>query len=156
MHRFFGLTLCGLFLLSCSTDTPPRTASSAPESPALTGTWQLLSGTVIENGDTTVTDYTEGVSFIKIINATHFAFLQHAVGEHADSAAAFVAGGGRYTLADSTYTEHLDYCSAPEWEGNDFTFTVSLRGDTLVQQGREEVASAGISRLNIEKYRRVH
>ena len=41
------------------------------------GTWQLIKGTLIEKGDTIVTDYTKNISFIKIINDTHFAFLQH-------------------------------------------------------------------------------
>src|SRR5688572_21158129 len=119
------------------------------------GTWQLLSGTLIEKGDTTVTDYTQNVSFIKIINDTHFAFLQHDLKKGKDSAAVFVAGGGTYSLTDSSYKEHLEYCSAREWEGNDFTFTVTMKGDTLIQRGIEKVESAGVDRVNIESYIRV-
>jgi hypothetical protein len=37
----------------------------------LKGTWQLISGTLIEKGDTTITDYTRGVQMIKIINDSH-------------------------------------------------------------------------------------
>src|SRR5687767_1299390 len=119
------------------------------------GTWQLLSGTLIEKGDTTVTDYTQNVSFIKIINDTHFAFLQHDLKKGKDSAAVFVAGGGAYSLTDSLYTEHLQYCSAREWEGHDFTFTITIRNDTLIQHGMEKVESAGVNRINIEKYIKV-
>lgn len=119
------------------------------------GTWKLLQGTLIEKGDTTVTDYTKGTSFIKIINDTHFAFLQHDLTKGKDSAAAFSAGGGSYTLRDSLYTEHLQYCNAREWEGHDFPFTVSFKNDTLTQYGIEKVESAGINRINMEKYVRI-
>ena len=119
------------------------------------GTWKLLTGTLIEKGDTTVTDYTKDVSFIKIINDTHFAFLQHSLKDAKDSTSSFDAGSGRYTLKDSTYTEHLEYCKEPEWEGHDFTFTVTIKNDTLTQRGIEKIDSAGINRLNIEKYVRM-
>jgi hypothetical protein len=69
--------------------------------------------------------------------------------------AVFVAGGGSYSLADSLYTEHLEYCSAREWEGNDFTFALSIKNDTLIQKGIEKIESAGVNRINIEKYIRV-
>ena len=117
------------------------------------GTWKLLSGTLIEKGDTTVTDYTKNTSFIKIINATHFAFLSHDVNK--DSAASFSAGGGKYSLQDSQYTEHLEYCSDRQWEGNDFQFTITIHNDTLTQQGLEKIDSIGVNRINIEKYVRV-
>jgi len=65
----------GLLILSCETQTKP-TAEANSDVP-LKGTWQLFSGTLIEKGDTTTTDYTKNTSFIKIINETHFAFLQH-------------------------------------------------------------------------------
>jgi len=92
------------------------------------------------------------VSFIKIINDTHFAFLQHDLSQGKDSSAVFVAGGGRYTLADSIYTEHLEYCSDRAWEGNDFSFVVTVKNDTLIQRGIEKVKEAGVNRMNIEMY----
>jgi hypothetical protein len=36
----------------------------------MSGTWRLITGTLIEKGDTAVTDYTKKISFIKIINDT--------------------------------------------------------------------------------------
>lgn len=116
------------------------------------GTWQLVSGTLIENGDTTVTDYTRDRSMIKIINASHFAFLNHDLGHANDSTASFVAGGGRYLLEGDKYTEYLEYCSAREWEGHTFEFTVSISGDTLTQQGIEMIEDLGVERMNIESY----
>ena len=140
-------------LLSCGAENR-ESAAKAVSKPVM-GTWRLLSGTVIEKGDTSVTDYTRNVSFIKIINDTHFAFLQHDLNKGKDSTAVFVAGGGTYSLTDSLYSEHLQYCSAREWEGNDFTFTVAIKNDTLIQRGIEKVESAGVNRVNIEKYVRV-
>jgi hypothetical protein len=43
----------------------------------LEGTWELVSGTTIVQNDTTFTDYTKDQRMIKIINATHFAFVKH-------------------------------------------------------------------------------
>jgi hypothetical protein len=129
--------------------------SKKSQDSALKGTWKLISGTLIEKGDTTVTNYTQNASFIKIINDTHFAFLQHDVAKGKDSTASFIAGGGSYVLKDSAYTENLEYCSAREWEGNTFHFTISIRNDTLVQRGVEKVEAAGVERLNIERYVRV-
>lgn len=136
-------------LFSCNS------AQKETKSNSVAGTWRLIRGTLIEKGDTTTTDYTKNQSFIKIINDTHFAFLQHDVNGGKDSAAVFVAGGGTYSLKDSTYTEHLAYCSAREWEGHDFPFTVTIKGDTLTQAGIEKVEAAGVNRRNIETYVRV-
>ena len=153
MKPIIGFLLMSAILISCEAGTAGD--SSKPAVLPITGTWQLVSGTLIEKGDTVITDYTKNISFIKIINDTHFAFLKHDLSKGKDSAAVFESGGGSYSLADSLYTEHLEYCSAREWEGNDFTFTITIKGDTLVQSGIEKVESAGISRLNIEKYTRV-
>jgi hypothetical protein len=121
------------------------------------GTWQLYSETLIEKGDTTFTDYTkDNVRMIKVINKTHFTFLNHDLGQGKDSTnAVFSAGGGRYTLDGNTYTEFLEYCNAREWEGHEFKFDVTVSNDTLIQKGVEKVENLGIERLNIEKYVRV-
>ena len=89
-------------------------------------------------------------------NDTHFAFLKHDLNKGKDTAtASFGSGGGSYTLTDSSYTEHLEYCNDRQWEGNDFTFTITIKNDTLIQSGIEKVEGAGINRLNIEKYVRM-
>ncbi|MHA4842683.1 hypothetical protein ACX0G7_00905 [Flavitalea antarctica] len=142
-----------IFLFSCEPQPKP-TAESAGALP-LKGTWKLFSGTLIEKGDTVTTDFTKNTSFIKIINDTHFAFLQHDLAKGKDSTASFSSGGGKYTLKDSVYTEFLEYCTAREWEGHDFKFNIQISNDTLIQRGVEIVESAGINRVNIEKYTRV-
>lgn len=137
-------------LAGCTTDEK-KTESVLP----LQGTWKLISGTLIEKGDTVVTDYTIDKSFIKIINESHFSFVSHDLKQGKDSTASFSAGAGRYTLKGDSYTEHLEYCTAREWEGHDFTFTLTISNDTLVQRGVEKVEAAGVDRLNIEKYVRL-
>lgn len=144
---FVSLSACNL---NSRTETPKK-----EENLKIAGTWKLLSGTLIEKGDTAITDYTQGRSFIKIINSTHFAFLQHDLQKGKDSTASFSAGGGTYTIKGNAYTEHLEYCNARDWEGHDFTFTLTLTGDTLVQQGIEKIEGTAVNRLNIEKYIRV-
>ena len=142
------LIVTGAITTSCK-----EKAQLSPEASVKTpiiGTWKLLKGTLIEKGDTVITDYTKDKSFIKIINDSHFAFLQHGITKGVDSS--FSAGGGTYTLKGDSYTEHLEYCYAREWEGNDFTFTVTISGDTLIQSGVEKIEAQGIDRINIEKY----
>lgn len=140
-------------LVSCDAVSP--SSESKPASVPITGTWKLLSGTTIQKGDTTITDYTKDKSFIKIINATHFAFLLHDLQKGKDSLAVYSSGGGTYSLTDSAYTERLEYCSDRQWEGNEFHFTVSISNDTLIQKGIEKIEKLGVDRVNIEKYIRV-
>lgn len=121
---------------------------------ALEGTWQLLSGTTIEKGDTVITDYTKEQSMIKVINKSHFAFLNHDLQQGKDKAI-FGAGGGHYELKGDQYTEFLSYCSDRQWEGNKFVFTVRIAGDTLTQTGMEKIEATGVDRMNIEKYVRL-
>jgi hypothetical protein len=147
--RTLPLLIIILTLDSCNGKTQESSSAS------IEGTWKLVSGTLIENGEEIVTDYTKNVSFIKIINETHFAFLQHDLNKGQDSSAVFVAGGGKYSLDNDRYTEHLEYCSAREWEGNDFSFTITIKGDSLTQTGIEKVENLGVNRMNIEKYVRI-
>ena len=147
MPKLFIAILFLLFMTSCGEKTEDnlQTTSANP----IQGTWKLLTGTLIEKGDTTITDYTKDLSFIKIINDSHFSFLQHDTRKDSTN---FSAGGGRYELKGNTYTEHLEYCSAKEWEGHDFTFTVTIANDTLIQTGVEKIEGQGIDRINMEKY----
>src|SRR5688572_7401394 len=146
MKQLFATAFLFVLIISCNTKKQGDAKASVT---ALQGTWKLLTGTVIEKGDTTITDYTTGKSFIKIINDSHFAFLLHDLNKGKDSAsAAFSAGGGSYSLNGNSYTEHLEYCNAREWEDHDFPFTVTINGDTLTQSGVEKIEAEGINRIN--------
>jgi hypothetical protein len=140
-------------LISCETNQNPGkpTISVNP----LVGTWQLISGTTIQGKDTTVTDYTKNRKFIKIINASHFAFVGHDLNKGKDSLAFYTSGAGTYSLSDSIYTEHLQFCSDRVWEGNDFNFHIVIQNDSLTQTGIEKVEKIGVNRLNIERYVRL-
>ena len=149
MRKSISLFTLFLLLIACNNvQNKPTDKAALP----IQGTWKLLNGTLIEKGDTTVTDYTKNTEFIKIINSNHFAFLSHDIHKGKDSTASFSAGGGKYSLQDSQYTEHLEYCNDRQWEGNDFQFTITINNDTLTQQGLEKIDSIGVNRINIEKY----
>lgn len=148
------LLLLTTLFIGCQSK-PNQTADEKSASLPIVGTWRLLSGTLIEKGDTTTTDYTKDASFIKIINDSHFAFFNHDLTHGKGPSPSYNSGGGTYTLADSTYTEHLDYCTDRHWEGHTFPFAITIKNDTLVQQGVEKIPDAGIDRLNIERYVRV-
>jgi hypothetical protein len=148
------ITLVSIFALACN--KPQPAADSPSEVLPIEGTWELLSETKIEKSDTTFTPAARNERMIKIINKTHFAFLRHDLNGGKDSAAAiYVAGGGTYTLKDSTYTEHLEFLNFREWENHDFHFTVKVQNDTLIQQGQEKVEGTNIDRYIIEKYIKV-
>jgi hypothetical protein len=152
MKKHYVLFAIVTLIGSCS----EKAKNDAEISATIEGTWKLLTGTIIEKGDTTITDYTKNKSFIKVINNSHFAFLLHDLGKGKDSlSAAFSAGGGSYSLTGNNYTEHLEYCNAREWEGHDFSFTITISGDTLIQSGVEKIEAQGIDRINTEKYIRV-
>lgn len=121
----------------------------------LIGTWELISATSTE-GDTTVSTFNPKNKMIKIINSTHFAFLNHDLSMGKDTTtAAYIAGGGSYTLVDSTYTEQLEYFIDRRWENNTFQFVVTIVNDTLIQKGIEKVEGLGVDHVIVEKYKRV-
>ena len=143
MKFYFGILLIlGVF---CSCDKQ--------SSPSLEGTWQLISATSTEK-DSTFSTFNSKVKMIKIINASHFAFLSHAIGKDSTKAA-FTAGGGNYTLKDSLYIENLEFFVDPQWENHKFEFVVKIKNDTLVQKGVEKLEKLGIDRVIVEKYVRV-
>lgn len=151
LSRLTAITIMmSVFVSGCNNADKNNQATIQKSS--IQGTWKLLKGIIIDKGDTTITDYTINKSFIKIINDTHFAFLLHDLNKGKDSLAAFSAGGGKYTLKDSLYTEHLEYCTDRQWEGNDFTFTITISNDTLTQTGVEKIEGTDVNRLNTEIY----
>lgn len=125
------------------------------KTPNIQGTWELISATTIKE-DTVVNQDLSEKRMIKIINQDHFAFLNHDKHKGEDSLAHFVAGGGAYQLVGNQYSETLEYCNYRKWEGNDFTFTVTLKKDTLIQEGVEEIKELGVKHKIVEKYVKVY
>jgi hypothetical protein len=152
MKKYLFSLTC-LFALACHSpaDAPAGATPASPFAlPDIQGTWRLITGTVTTKGVAVVTDYTKGVSFIKIRDSAHFAFLKHDLHSPKDSSNHFDAGGGAYSLKGNEYTEHLDYYSDHQYEGQSYTFALGFHGDTLIQQGME-----GADRENVERYVRV-
>ena len=139
-----------LMIFSCNVSVKKEINSD--KSPALMGTWALVSGQTITKDDTVFTDYTRGKKMIKIINASHFAFLRHDLNHGKDSTADYAAGGGTYTLNGEDYTENLEYFNDRNWEGHSFHFKVRINNDTLYQTGVEKIDSLGIDQQIVEKY----
>lgn len=117
----------------------------------LMGTWQLVSSEVNANG-TITNNSMEGKKMIKIINDTHFAFLNHDLKSGKDSTALFVAGGGTCKLSDSTYSETLEYCNYREYEGLKVDFKVQFSNDTLILSGHEVKEDIKVDQFIKEKY----
>ncbi|HEY3403129.1 MAG TPA: hypothetical protein VGK59_07070 [Ohtaekwangia sp.] len=146
-----------IVLASCKTETKQLTLKDE-----LMGSWKLIYAVSIKK-DTTIHNDPPGTTMIKILNDTHFAFMQHDVkqpGDTTTSAAGriFGAGGGTYDLEGSSYTEHLEYCSARGYEGHDFNFNIEIKGDTLIQTGIEKLKDIGVGDENVqlvEKYIRI-
>lgn len=127
-------------------------SASEPETVTneIQGTWKLVYADIREKDSVQVKDLT-ATDFIKIINATHFAFFNQDRG----TAENFMAGAGTYTFDGSEYIETLDFIGVPELRGHEFPFEVEIRGDSLIQQGHEKVEEAGIDRYILEKYIRI-
>lgn len=138
-----------VFLMACNAPAEKKEAANP-----IIGTWRLVSGATITKGQTQANSYPKDQQMIKIINDTHFAFLNHTMNTAKDSSNKFDAGGGAYTLKGDQYIEHLDYYKDKAWEGKPFNFTVTFSGDTLVQKGVEKVEGTNIDRVIIEKYLR--
>ena len=134
-------------LISCNHQKAPEENKAM----SMVGTWELIATTTIQ-GDSTTHDDLTGKRMIKIINDSHFAFLNHDVNNENDSLKVFVARGGKYQLTGNQYVEFLEYCNYREWEGNKFEFTVEMRGDTLIQTGIEKVEGLGVDRKIEEVY----
>lgn len=136
-------------LVSCETTPPKQTGLP------LTGTWELISATSTEK-DSTFSTFNPKNKMIKIITPTHFAFFNHDLTMGKDTAnASYSGGGGTYTLKGDQYTEQLEYFNYREWEGHTFQFTVTIKNDTLTQQGLEKIESLGIDRVIVERYKRL-
>ncbi|RYU90276.1 hypothetical protein EWM62_12155 [Mucilaginibacter terrigena] len=145
------LPLVAIALASCNPKPTGVVVEDHPMSP-MVGTWKLVSAVTVTKGDT-VKDYpVPNQEMLKVLNATHFAFMRHDLSKGKGKDATYTAGGGTYDFKGDKYTEHLAYLNAREWEGRDFDFTVKFKGDTLIQKGIEKIDSLNINHEIIETY----
>src|SRR5581483_8874424 len=131
-----------LAVSSCKQSTPASTES------ALNGSWRLVSSKSITKKDTTDTSPKKGMETIKLYNDDHFAFFTHNTVKM--DTPMYDSGAGTYTLNGENYTEHLKYCSEREWENHDFSFTMTIKNDTMQQRGVEKIDSLHVDHIIIE------
>ncbi|MEP2023907.1 MAG: hypothetical protein ABJH98_01320 [Reichenbachiella sp.] len=142
-----------VFVLFCALGAcAPKQENISNQRSPIEGTWQLLSAQNITGEDTVFTDYTIGMKGIKMINQNYFAFFQHDLSKGTDSLAKFSAGSGSYTFENGHYIENLEYCTGRQWEGNTFEFELKIKGDTLIQEGREKIEDLDVDRVIREIY----
>lgn len=150
MKSKLSLLFIAIFSYSCSVNQNKTKHSDLP----IIGTWELISATSTQK-DSTFSTFNPKVKMIKIINPDHFAFFVHDLTMGKQPNPEFSAGAGRFTLVNDTYTEYLEYFSNRAWENNKFEFKVSIKNDTLTQQGVEKVEKLGVDRIITEKYKRL-
>lgn len=148
MKKYFSLTILVLSLVSCNNKKEVENYHNSNKE--IVGTWKLFYGEIRENDSTKVKDLSN-TDFIKIINDNHFAFFNQKKGTNEG----FYGGGGSYTLIGNKYIEKLNYISVENMRGHELPFTIEIKGDTLIQYGKEEVKEANIDRDIVEKYIRL-
>ncbi|RFS27063.1 hypothetical protein DVR12_03985 [Chitinophaga silvatica] len=131
-------------------------ANSNPPKPSpLLGTWKLISSKLISKGDTTNTTPPAGQEMIKVFTNSQFSFFTHDLNKGKGEKPVFSAGSGTYTLQGNVYKEHLVFCSFRDWENQDFTFTMTIKKDTIEQRGIERIENLGVDHEIVETYVRV-
>jgi len=97
----------------------------------LIGTWRLVSTKYGETKEQT--DYPATSMRVKIINPTHFAWMEIQSG----SKKVISSAGGKYTLAGHDYTELIDFVGdgMETYLGKAQKFTVRLEGEKLYLAG---------------------
>ena len=95
----------------------------------LVGTWELVSTVATRNDSTIMQGGPPDIMAVKILNATDYAVITRRGGQF------MRAGGGRYTLSGSTYTEMVDIASGQYAPNTSATFTITLEGDRWTTEG---------------------
>ena len=154
MKKRYSILVLAFFLMalvSCEkTKEAKQVSTTGEEKEGIVGTWLLVYGET-RTGDSIEIKDLSNTEFIKILNKDHFAFFNQVK----DTAVGFYGGGGSYTLDGKNYVEQLDYIGLKELRGEVFTFTLEVKGDTLIQSGIEDVPEANIKRHIVEKYIRL-
>ncbi|MFE2862984.1 MULTISPECIES: hypothetical protein [Sphingobacterium] len=146
-------TSCLVF--SCKNNTEKKEVD-AVKSTSLSGTYKLIESKTIKGKDTvTVFTDTSKTEMFKMFNDDHFSFFNHDKEKGKGKEPLFVAGGGTYSFDGVNYQERLQYCSMRDWESNKFDFKLTLKGDTLIQTGEENLPELGVKHTIVETYLKV-
>lgn len=150
---FVIATSCLVF--SCKNTTEKKDVD-AVKSTSLAGTYKLIESKTIKGKDT-VTAFTDTskTEMFKMFNDDHFSFFNHDKEKGKGKEPLFVAGGGTYSFDGVNYQERLQYCSMRDWESNKFDFKLTLKGDTLIQTGEENLPELGVKHTIVETYLKI-
>ncbi|WP_286883191.1 hypothetical protein [Sphingobacterium sp. UBA5980] len=146
-------TSCLVF--SCKNNAEKKEVD-AVKSTSLAGTYKLIESKTIKGKDT-VTAFTDTskTEMFKMFNDDHFSFFNHDKEKGKGKEPLFVAGGGTYSFDGVNYQERLQYCSMRDWESNKFDFKLTLKGDTLIQTGEENLPELGVKHTIVETYLKI-
>lgn len=136
----------------------------------IVGEWQLVSAELTIGSNTFPTFNAETHQMVKIITDSHFAFVSKGPERPQFSSYAltdaekliafsnFGGGAGRYSITGNKYTEHVEYSQYPNYEGQSLTFSITIEGDTLTQEGHYPITRLGLGDTDgyvKEVYRRI-
>ncbi len=115
----------------------------ASEKPSpMEGVWQLaFEYDISGNHTTTIYPGTSEGSEMKIWSGNQFTFFGMFV---EDSIYTPVYGGGTFTLKGNSYTEFVQYHSAPEYQDQTVTLSLEIKNDTLIQIWPVDVNGQGL------------
>jgi hypothetical protein len=139
---FFFFSSIIITLVSCQQKTSQK--------PTIIGSWKLVYNEIKEADSIQVKDLSK-IDFIKIINKSHFSFIN----QPKDSLGSFYAGAGTYSFDGENYTETLKYIEYKPIRNHQFHFKIKIKGDTLIQHGIEKVEAINMNREIVEKYIRI-
>ena len=129
--RFFQQALTVVFVLCMVHGWTAAQQAPAGESGKHLGTWRLVS---TKYGDATeFTKYPESGRRLKLINATHFMWVE----VNAENKEVVTTAGGSYKLAGNSYTETIEWAGdgMQEYVGKPQKFQIRVEGDKLFQSG---------------------
>ncbi len=133
-----------------------HTVNDNRQSNALEGEWQLQLETLTIGEQQYTTFDGKNRQMVKIFTNSHFAFAS--VGNNRPRFASyqltqpqkvvaydnFAASMGRYTFANNTLTEHIEYSSFPNYEGLSIPFKITITGDDMIQEGLYPLVKLGL------------
>ena len=93
---------------------------------------------------------------VKLFTEKHFSFYSKTANrtvysaavtdeERLQSSKTLDAGGGSYDLHGDIYTEHVTYCTYPNYEGKSISFQISLEQNRLIQEGDYPLIDLGFA-----------
>lgn len=141
-NAFLFSALTALIFTSCK--------NSKIKESSINGSWKLIYNEIKEVDSVHIKDLSN-IDFIKVINNTHFSFIN----QPKDTLGSFYAGAGTYTFDGENYIETLQFIEYKAIRNHQFKFKVRISGDTLIQYGREKVEAANMNREITEKYLRI-